>query len=179
MSRDLLLPNDDDFRGLMAEAAKAEPHTPAVMGDRVVTMLEDAEQAGREWARPLLDRLTRQAAYLMLKNWMRRHSSGMFRTDDGRLLVKARIGSVTVRDPETGERVGTQLALFVDMSWAQLREWVAAAAMQRDSLADGIAMAARLLALQEGYPDSYGPAEACRLAGSSIDDVLAPDKAAS
>lgn len=175
MSRNL--PNNEEFNALMVEATNGE-QSARVMGPRVRRLLEDAAQAGREWADVTLDRQLDFGCYRLAYNWLRSRGTGAFRTEDGRSLSKSRLFSTPVRDPETGDFVGTQLKLLYESSWQELRDSAARNIAQRNALDDTIEMVLRLLRLEQRYPDAYGPAEACARAGITIEDVLTNAEAA-
>lgn len=128
----------------------------------------DARQAHRFWANDV-DRDARRTGYReQIKSWLKRNRVIVNIND--RKVSKPRVIGVK-RTNDKGEQYDAQ-ALFDVMTFdeirAKRREWL----RQVHAYNDNVALADRLLALEELAPSTATPQEACALLGTSLDLYL-------
>lgn len=158
-----------EWNALM-DAANAAGSSSGERGEEVVRLLADATQARRPWAEHVRGSLLLEAAT--------KHAKRRFKVANTTLVsvgtaerLRSMAGGVKVK--ATNGRVVDQQKLFVDMTWNELESHVDMLKRQLRELGITVAADRKLLKLRDQYPSSSGPGDACRLAGISIEEVLA------
>ncbi len=143
--------------------------TTKVMAARLHRMLLDAEQAHHQWAASVLEDATVDGLHTILKASLKRQSVVLV-SHDGSLVGKAtRVG--VRRKRADGVKVWQQ-ALFHDLTWVELSEWLDGIRTQVGALLVNVDMADRLFQLQELSPESTGPGDACKRLGTTVPEWL-------
>ena len=142
--------------------------------ERFVRILEDAVQAQRPWAQLVLDCAKRQGLNAILREEL----VGFTRAEDAALFAyQGDVVSISMRhgrrrrDQETS-RMFWQQALFEDFSWAELAEWLAMINSQIGAALINQEVGERLMGLRAKFPETYGPADACKRLGVTIAEYL-------
>lgn len=146
----------------------------AEKGARYERMLLDAEQARRPWAARILDEARRQG---LIKDGRTRFQrlTEVPVSYDGEVLSMPRALGRKVRN-SSGEVVH-ELRLIEFHTWSDVVEKVRSLDAAIRGYAATLAGLSRLLDMREAYPDSLGPADACRRAGTTIEAVISGEAA--
>lgn len=158
----------EEYDALMAEVVSEADST----GERAALMdakVADAIQAHRQWAME-----SEQAAKLdgysrQIKDYLKRTRVVVALTEKRSITKPATVG--TKQMTSAGKWVDVQLPLEV-LTFDQLRQKRGEYLRQRKSYDDNIAVADRLLALEEMSPGAVTPADACAAIGTSLEDYL-------
>lgn len=147
----------------------------AEKGARYERLLLDAEQAQRPWAAAILDKCRRQGLMADGRRRFQRLTEVPV-SYNGEILSMPKALSRKVRRAD-GEIVH-ELRLLEFHTWDDVRDKVRAITTTVRGYEATLVGLVRLLELREKYPESSGPAEACRLAGTTIEAVISGEAAA-
>lgn len=168
-----------EYDELMLAAGADEDGRPLPsreIGPRVLEALSTAAgNAGREWAQQILDDIFTAGCLKRWKDWNRGRAV-ITVAGESYVTTKAAAMSVLKKGP-TGEQY-FQLTLWEDMTAAQLRQILLAAAKRTESEKTTIATARRLLALFEKATAAVTVREAAAELDVDIDDYLGTAEAA-
>lgn len=149
MKRESLSPEERaEYDELVVDAGyndDGEPWPSHEIADRLVAMLTDADQAGRAWARYMLDDA---AAAGCLARWKRWHKAQrqIRILRNGVIVQKAAVTSLRRKSPSDGA-THYQLTLWEEMTTAELKEVASAALSRADSEAATVDTAKKLMQL--------------------------------
>lgn len=157
----------EEYDSIVREVIETVDSTEARI-DLYEQAVADAVQARRFWASDV-DRDARRTGYReQIKSWLKRNR--VIVNIGAREVSKPRVIGVKRTDDE-GQQYDAQALLDVmtfDELRAKRREWL----RQVHAYNDNVALADRLLALQELAPTATTPQDACRLLGTSLDEYL-------
>ncbi len=168
------LPENDrrEYREWVAEMSAYYKRHQRSGRDMGSYLQADLARRDTVWAAALLRDAQIDGLWNALKNELKSESVTLV-AHNGSLVGKAtRVGAKKRKDD--GSEAWAQ-ALIEDMTWEQLEAWLARVMAQISALLVNRSMARRLLDLREQFPETVGPAEACSLLGTSIEDYLAAD----
>lgn len=157
----MLSPNErDELHDMLADAWKQSSRAPMV-ADSLKTMLDDAEQAGRTWAKHVLEDALDAGLQKMAKDWRKRNSTA----DTKKGPVSLTAGVMKSGHYEQLELIQCDRDQLV----AKLEE----RQKQLNSSSRNAALLRRLLTIYDQHPKAPTLGAAMKLAGVSIDEVLA------
>lgn len=160
-----------EYMKLMAEVvseAEGTGERARLMADKI----HDAIQAQRSWAAGVQYAAEIDGYAAAVKVYLKRtRVVVLVDAEAGRQIEKPRTIGAKRRDDE-GKVVDLQLPLEV-LTFDQVREKRREYLRQQKAYSDNVAVADRLLALEEMVPGSLTPADAAKSLGFSLDDYLA------
>lgn len=159
-----------EYERLMDEVVNEAETT----GDRARLMadkIHDAIQAQRSWAMGVQYAAEIDGYAAAVKVYLKRKRVVVLVDDAGRQIEKPRTIGAKRRDG-AGKVVDLQLPLEV-LTFDQVREKRREYLAQQKAYTDNIAVADRLLALEEMAPGCSTPAAAAKALGTTLDDYLA------
>ncbi len=142
----------------------------SVQAAELRALLVDAMQAQRDWAGPILDAALIDGLAKRVKAHQRKRN---------RVAMKMRAGNVVdiatiVGTRRDGAWVQTSIA---DMDWPEVDTWATTTRRNIEGLEPRVIVAEKLQRLRDAYPDSSGPADAARRAGTTVEDFIAAEVA--
>lgn len=180
MTRYMLSPEErEEYDALLAEAGfddNKQVRETAEIGGRMRRLLEDAEQAGKSWARWIIEDDQESGHADRFKKWRKaRERVRVYDPRSGTLTSRPAAQSVKHRRSDGHE--AHQLTLWREMDWTQLQEMLESSYQRIRSDRINAATAQKLLSLRERAPGTSGPLEACELLGLDFDSYLADAEA--
>lgn len=140
---------------------------------RLLSMLQDAVQAGRKWAGYVLDDAVEEGLFKSWKDW--NNEQERMRVYYNGVIVPARaVRGTRRRNQDTGRTVHQQV-LWREMSWEQVRQQLDDSRTRIAAEQITISIAARLLELKLRCPESTGPLDACERLGLDFDTYLSAE----
>lgn len=135
--------------------------------------LEQMCEHGDPDAENALRHLLRDGCTKRVRDYAKREHVAPAVTADGRIVSMSMRGGIARRKAESGESVVFfEQTLFERMTWADFADYVGGLIRQVRSLTDQIRVLQRFQDLKERFPDSSGPGEAARLAGTTLEALL-------
>jgi ParB/RepB/Spo0J family partition protein len=156
----------------------AEPIDSSTLGATLRDRLLAAAEAGDTYAADVLERALVQGCHQLAKYALRREAMAPFVDDDGVSVTKSLLVSSVVHDPETGAWLGRVLTTLPQMPADAIKDWIRRQHREVKARNQTIRLAHRLLAVMAQHPRAKTPADAARMHGTSIDELLNPDEVA-
>lgn len=139
--------------------------TTGEKGTLLIDALAEHEQAHDQWAAMTMEKFATDAAARALTNRKKSLSRTSVAFNDG---VALRSTSIGVRTP-----VGTyQQKLLIDVTWDELEDHMLMLMKQMQSLSFSVGLDRKVLRLHDQFPNSTGPADACKQLGVSVDEFI-------
>jgi hypothetical protein len=154
---------------LLMLAMRSSDKPSVVTAERAVELIERAERYGVKWPRAARRHALRMMCFEKQKQKAKEESIVLV-THDGHVVAKATRVGHKARKPSGS--LEWQQVLIHELSWSELREWVARIATQIDSLQANLSMAARLFEMREMVPDSAGPGDAALQLGTTVQEWI-------
>lgn len=158
----------DELGALLAHAVLFKE--TAVRRSELLSGLYSAREAGKDWAKLLLQDFHNIGADKLLKSHDDRERRVAFVDHDGRLLNKPRVVGTVKRTTERAP--GYQRELIIAMSWEELRELRQQRVRQSAAAADTVALIDKLLELHVMCPEASDPQDAATILGLNLDEWL-------
>jgi uncharacterized Ntn-hydrolase superfamily protein len=155
------------FKARFYDDGKSRPSHE--IADRMHDLLEDAIQAGRQWAQWVMDDDARAGHLSRSKKWDR--SRRFILTREGEVIVKrSAVMAIQRRNPDTQE-TGWFDTEWVDMTVDELMQVITESRRRQESARETVAIARKLVRLiNEAGVETVG--EALEQRGMSIDEYL-------
>ena len=155
--------------------ANAHPGTTGERAEKLLSILAEKAMLGVGWIDETLKHLALHGAQRELKRRHKVASTVLVPFDTAVAIRSMRVGTRSNRSDGSS---GFQQRLFEEMSWGEVREHAAMLQGQLRQLGMTISLDRRLLALEERYPDTVGPADACARLGVTVQQFLEQGEAA-
>lgn len=173
MSEGILTPEErEEYDQMLYEAGYADdkPRPSSQIGPALVALLDEACQAGREWARWVLDDFTESGALAKFRKWSKQRDVV---TVAGKSYTVTKPAAMGVRKRAEDGSTYYQATFWEDMTREELEQVIARAAKVMESEARTIALAKRLLALLARVPEASTVSEAAEALGLTTETYLA------
>ena len=162
----------DEYDSILYDAGYVndKPRPSSEIGPAIVRLLDDAERAGRVWARWVLDDYTATGALAKFRKWSKQRDVV---TVAGKSYTVTKPAAVGVRKRAEDGTTFYQATLWQDMTRDELEQIIARSAKQIESEGQTIAIAKRLLALLGRVPEATTVGEAMATLGLDTEAYLA------
>jgi hypothetical protein len=174
VNRGTWTPEDREEHDAILTEAWGAARSTAGRVEKYLSLINDAIQARRFFARDVENDMKRTGARAQLKRWHKARAQVAV-SYQGRVISKPRVIG-TDRTDEEG-RVYTTQTLFDFMTWDEIENKIREYAAQVQSYRANIALCLRLLELHDAAPSAATPAEAVEMLGTSMETWLGEEAA--